>query len=155
MTYLLDTNAFSSLMKGDPTVVGRLRAIAKPNVSIPQPVLAEVAYGPLLAAARGVVTINSSAGMQALREGKRVVALGTALYDLPGLTWQHGLDHFWTAATAPDMALVDALRRVLAAHCLVRGGFFDEDQISAAVAAAVERMTVRHAASAPSQLAQG
>ena len=117
--------------------------------------LAEVAYGPLLAAARGVVTINSTAGMQALREGKRVVALGTALYDLPGLTWQHGLDHFWTAATAPDMALVDALRRVLAAHCLVRGGFFDEDQISAAVAAAVERMTVRHAASAPSQLAQG
>ena len=45
MTYLLDTNAFSSLMKGDPTVVGRLRAIAKPNVSIPQPVLAEIAYG--------------------------------------------------------------------------------------------------------------
>lgn len=117
--------------------------------------LAEVAYGPLLAAARGVVTINSTAGMQALREGKRVIALGTAIYDLPGLTWQHGLDRFWTEATAPDMALVDALRRVLAAHCLVRGGFFDEDQISAAVAAAVERMTVRHAASAPSQLAQG
>lgn len=117
--------------------------------------LAEVAYGPLLAAARGVVTVNSTAGLQALREGKRVIALGTAVYDLPGLTWQHGLDRFWVEATAPDMALVDAIRRVLAAHCLIRGGFFDEDQISTAVEAAIERMTMRHAASAPSQLARG
>lgn len=45
MTYLLDTNAFSALMKGNPAVVARLRAVAKQNVSIPQPVLAEVAYG--------------------------------------------------------------------------------------------------------------
>lgn len=117
--------------------------------------LAEVAYTPLLAAARGVITVNSTAGIQALREGKRVVTLGTAVYDLPGLTFQDGLDRFWTEAEAPDMDLVDALRRVLAAHCLIRGGLFDETQMRVAVDAAVERMTVRRAASAPSQLAKG
>lgn len=117
--------------------------------------LAEVAYTPLLAAARGVVTVNSTAGLQALREGKRVITLGTAVYDVPGLTWQYGLDRFWTEATPPDMELVDALRRVLAAHCLVRGGLFDETQMRVAVDAAVERMTLRQAASAPSQLAKG
>ena len=117
--------------------------------------LAEVAYTPLLAAARGVITINSTAGLQALREGKRVIALGTAVYDLPGLTWQKGLDRFWTEAAPPDMELVDSLRRVLAAHCLIRGGLFDETQMRVAVDAAVERMTVRRLASAPSQLAQG
>ena len=117
--------------------------------------LSEVAYTPLLAASRGVVTVNSTAGLQALREGKPVVTLGTAIYDLPGLTWQKGLDSFWIEATPPDMTLVDALRRVLAAHCLIRGGFFGEEQIRVGIECAVERMTVREAASTPSQLAQG
>lgn len=131
------------------------RAAARHGVAARVHHLAEVAYGPLLAASRGVVTVNSTAGLQALREGKRVITLGTAIYDLPGLTWQRGLDSFWTEATLPDMALVDALRRVLAAHCLIRGGFFDEEQIRVAIDNAVERMTVRHAASTPSQLAKG
>ena len=34
----------------------------------------------------------------------------------------------------------DALRRVLAAHCLIRGGFFSEDGITEAVANAVRRI---------------
>jgi capsular polysaccharide export protein len=42
----------------------------------------------VLAPAAGVVTVNSTAGLQALREGKPVVALGRALYDMPGLTFQ-------------------------------------------------------------------
>lgn len=130
-------------------------AAARHRVSRRVHYLVEVAYGPLLEAARGVVTVNSTAGMQALRDGKRVVALGTAIYDIPGATFQHGLDRFWTEATTPDMTLVDAMRRVLAAHCMVRGGFFDEDQINAAIESAVERMTVRHNASAPAQLARG
>jgi tRNA(fMet)-specific endonuclease VapC len=43
--YVLDTNAVSALMKGDPRLVGRLRAINKGDAAIPQPVLAEIAYG--------------------------------------------------------------------------------------------------------------
>ncbi|MEO3470238.1 capsular biosynthesis protein [Roseomonas sp. CAU 1739] len=102
--------------------------------------LPELPFGPVLASATGVVTVNSTAGLQSLREGKPVVALGAAIYDLPGLTFQHGLDRFWTEASPPDPALVDALRRVLAAHCLIRGGFFSEDGISEAVGHAVARL---------------
>ncbi|MBB5689398.1 capsule polysaccharide modification protein KpsS [Roseomonas alkaliterrae] len=102
--------------------------------------LPELPFGPVLAPAAGVVTINSTAGLQALREGKPVVVLGRAHYDMPGLTFQGGLDRFWTAAAPPDPALVDALRRVLAAHCLIRGGFFSEAGIAEAVANAVARL---------------
>jgi tRNA(fMet)-specific endonuclease VapC len=43
--YLLDTNAVSALMKGVPAVVDRLQAIPRAEVAVPQPVLAEIAYG--------------------------------------------------------------------------------------------------------------
>ena len=101
--------------------------------------LPELPFGPVLAPASGVVTVNSTAGLQSLREGKPLIALGTALYDMPGLTFQHGLDRFWTEATPPDPRLVEALRRVLAAHALIRGGFFSEEGISEAVGHAVAR----------------
>lgn len=45
MTYVLDTNAVSALMKGTPVVVDRLAALAPADVAIPQPVLAEIAFG--------------------------------------------------------------------------------------------------------------
>lgn len=102
--------------------------------------LPELPFGPVLAPAVGVVTVNSTAGLQALREGKRVIALGKALYDIPGLTFQYGLDRFWTQAAPPDVALVDALRRVLAAYCLIRGGFFSEAGITEAVGHAIARL---------------
>jgi capsular polysaccharide export protein len=102
--------------------------------------LPELPFGPVLAPAHGVVTVNSTAGLQSLREGKPLIALGEALYDMPGLTFRHGLDRFWTEAAPPDPALVDALRRVLAAHALIRGGFFSEDGIAEAVGHAVARL---------------
>ncbi|HEY1534794.1 MAG TPA: PIN domain-containing protein [Polyangiaceae bacterium] len=41
----MDTNAVSALMKGDPNVLERLRRVAPADVSMPQPVVAEIAYG--------------------------------------------------------------------------------------------------------------
>jgi tRNA(fMet)-specific endonuclease VapC len=43
--YVLDTNAVSALMKGDQRVVARLRSANREDISIPQPVIAEIAYG--------------------------------------------------------------------------------------------------------------
>ncbi len=43
--YVLDTNAVSALMKGTAAVVERLAATAPADVSVPQPVLAEIAFG--------------------------------------------------------------------------------------------------------------
>ena len=45
MTYVLDTNAVSALMRGSAAVVERLAATAPAEVAVPQPVLAELAYG--------------------------------------------------------------------------------------------------------------
>ena len=43
--YVLDTNAVSALMKGTAAVVERLAASAPADVAVPQPVLAEIAFG--------------------------------------------------------------------------------------------------------------
>ena len=45
MTFILDTNAVSALMKGSAAVVDRLAATEPAQVAIPQPVLAEIASG--------------------------------------------------------------------------------------------------------------
>ena len=45
MTYVLDTNAVSALMKGGAAVVERLAATEPAEVTVPQPVLAEIAFG--------------------------------------------------------------------------------------------------------------
>ena len=45
MRYVLDTNVISALMKGDPTVVEHLKGLARGDVVMPQPVIAEIEYG--------------------------------------------------------------------------------------------------------------
>jgi len=45
VTYALDTNAVSALMKGNAAVVERLAATEPAGVTVPQPVLAEIAFG--------------------------------------------------------------------------------------------------------------
>lgn len=45
MRYVLDTNAVSALMRGDPKVLARLKEVARTDVCVPQPVLAEISYG--------------------------------------------------------------------------------------------------------------
>ena len=45
MKYVLDTNAVSALMKGDARVIQRLKQAGKTDVGVPQPALAEIAYG--------------------------------------------------------------------------------------------------------------
>jgi tRNA(fMet)-specific endonuclease VapC len=45
VTYVLDTNAVSALMKGNAAVVERLAATEPAGVTVPQPVLAEIASG--------------------------------------------------------------------------------------------------------------
>jgi tRNA(fMet)-specific endonuclease VapC len=42
---ILDTNVVSALMKGEPSIVARLADTRPLDVSVPQPVLAEIAYG--------------------------------------------------------------------------------------------------------------
>lgn len=97
--------------------------------------------GTLLEHARGTITINSTVGMHALVSGGPLKTLGTALFDIEGLTHQGSLDTFWTSPTQPDMELVDALVRALAGTIQVRGDFFSREGRKAAMEVFVERLT--------------
>ncbi len=99
----------------------------------------------LLDRSQAVITVNSTVGGEALARGLPVIALGKAVYDIPGLTFQGELDDFWHAATPPDAELFDAFRRVLIDRCLIPGSFFNEDGLRLAVDAAVERLEAAYA----------
>jgi capsular polysaccharide export protein len=94
--------------------------------------------------ARGMVTINSTSGTLGLAKGLPVVVLGNAIYDMPEMTHQGGLDSFWTDPAAPDMAVFAAFRRVLIDRCLIPGGFFSKEAIDKVVKHAVARFEGRH-----------
>lgn len=64
MKYVLDTYTFSALMKGDAAVVNRLASAGRTNVAVPQPVLAEIAYGiARLPASRRRAMLTDRAGL--------------------------------------------------------------------------------------------
>lgn len=94
----------------------------------------------LIAGARGVVIVNSTVGMLSLELGCPTLATGTAIYNMPGLTHQGGLDTFWTDPTAPDMGLMADFRRVVLHRTQVNGGFFAREAIERAVAGTVPRI---------------
>jgi len=88
----------------------------------------------------GVVVVNSTSATFALASRVPVMALGKAVYALPGITHQGRLDDFWIRPQAPDPSLYDAFQRVLHAQCLVRGGLASESATRILVRNAVERL---------------
>lgn len=96
--------------------------------------------GRLLSRARGAVMINSTVGMHALIAGCPVKILGTAVFDISGLTHQGNLHSFWQAPVQPDRSLVEALVRAMAGTIQVRGDFFSRAGQDAAIATFMERI---------------
>ncbi len=87
-----------------------------------------------------VVTINSTVGMTALTLLRPVMALGQAVYNLPGLTYRGPLNSFWLAAQPPDTALINALRTILVAEFLIEGDFFSSHGRNIAARNAITRL---------------
>lgn len=100
----------------------------------------------LLSRCEGVVIANSTSGLSALHHRKPVKALGRALFDIPGLTFQGPLDRFWTEKPAPDLDLFLAFRRVVLARAQINGSFFTPAGMDLAVKGAVAKMSVASAA---------
>ena len=94
----------------------------------------------MLKAARGLVTVNSTATSRALSLNKPVKLLGQGVFDVPGLAYQGGLDAFWREAQPPDRALRDAFFALLCAAFMVRGVYYGRPGLDAAVAATAERL---------------
>ncbi|HZV57150.1 MAG TPA: capsular biosynthesis protein [Sphingobium sp.] len=106
----------------------------------------------LAARTRGMVTVNSTSATLSLAAGVPTIALGKAVYNLPGITHQGRLDDFWLRPQAPDSATFDAFRRVLYDRCLIYGGLASQSAVQTLVESAIERLAgdrVSHWASAP------
>ena len=80
----------------------------------------------LLDHAQGVVVVNSTVGLQALRHGTPTKALGAAVYNLQGLCFQGDLKDFWTSAPSarPDPQLLVRFVRYLKNVNQINGSFY-------------------------------
>lgn len=96
---------------------------------------------PLIDAARGLVTVNSTSGTLAMTKGVPVKVLGTAVYDIRGICDQQPLAGFWSDPAAPDADLFDAFQRVLVDRCLYHGAFLSLTGTDLLVEKISERLT--------------
>lgn len=76
--------------------------------------------------ARGVVVVNSTVGLQALRHGTPTKAMGSAVYNMQGLCFQGSLDEFWIGASEarPDATLLRRFVRYLKNVNQINGSFY-------------------------------
>ncbi|MFN7220943.1 MAG: DUF6716 putative glycosyltransferase, partial [Burkholderiales bacterium] len=86
----------------------------------------------LLTKARGLLTVNSTAGLQSIEHGCPTMTLGDAVYDVEGLTYQGDLADFWQRAEKPDPEFAAAYLRLLLAMLHVRGGYYTPESVAAA-----------------------
>jgi len=94
----------------------------------------------MLAHARGMVTVNSTAGIEAIMADCPTKTLTPAIYDIVGLTDDQELDGFWTTPKRPDKALLEAFIRALTGTVQVRGTIYSNDGLTAAVANMADRI---------------
>lgn len=87
----------------------------------------------LMHRARGIVTVNSTVGTTSLGQGLPVIALGTAIYNMPGLTFQGPLDAFWRDAAPPDAELFRCYRNTVIYATQANGGYYSAHARSLAV----------------------
>ena len=95
----------------------------------------------MIAGSAGVVTINSTVGIRALQLNCPVMALGLAIYRVQGLTYQGELDGYWTSAQRPDPVLAANFIAALCHTLQIRGVFYAEPGLSAAVEEAARRLS--------------
>ena len=95
----------------------------------------------LLIHAQGTITLNSTVGYVALEQGCPTLCLGDPQYNLPGLTDQQDLAHFWEGPVAPVAELFQSFKRVVVYTTQVHGGFYCPPSIALAVQGSCERLT--------------
>lgn len=78
----------------------------------------------LLDNTRGVITINSTVGLQALHHGAPVITLGESVYSMPGLVYGGPLASFWEDPGTVDQALYLRFRHHLIAHTQLNASFY-------------------------------
>lgn len=73
----------------------------------------------------GTITINSTVGLSSLLHGTPTIAMGTAIYDIEGLTCKDmALDDFWQHYKNPDKTLFNKFRNYVIEHTQLNGNFY-------------------------------
>jgi capsule polysaccharide modification protein KpsS len=78
----------------------------------------------VLSHTRGMVTVNSTTGLQALHHGKPVITLGECVYDIEGLVYGGTLDAFWRDPGSVDMQLFYRFRHHLIEQSQLNASFY-------------------------------
>ena len=78
----------------------------------------------LLRNALGAVVINSTVGMSSLHHNTPVKVMGTAVYDIAGLTHQRNLDTFWRDHKGIDRKLYRRFRDYIIQYTQINGSFY-------------------------------
>ncbi len=94
-------------------------------------------------ASLGMVTVNSTAGLVSLDQNKPTIAIGKAIYDIPGISHGGELDSFWHDPAPPDSNLYSAFRRVLVHKTQINGCFDTRKGIRLALPTAIGRLMGR------------
>jgi len=97
----------------------------------------------LLKKAKGMVLVNSTSGYSALQQGCPLIALGTAIFNCPGLTFQAGLDRFWTEAQPADPVLYQRFKHIVIAQTQINGDFYSKDGMRLAVQGSLAAMHIQ------------
>lgn len=78
----------------------------------------------LLQRCSGLVTVNSTTGLQALYHRVPVIALGRCFYAKPGLTYQGSLDTFWSNSQPVDTRTFTRFRNSLIYASQINSSFY-------------------------------
>ena len=111
MKFVLDTNTVSALMRGDESVVERIARVRPDEVAVPQPVIAEIAYG--------VERLPSSKRREWLEARFARVA-----DELPRVNWSDMVSHAYgriKAALERKGSRIEDFDAAIAAHALAHG----------------------------------
>lgn len=110
--------------------------------------------GLLLNHSKGLITINSTAGISALFHNVPILAFGDALYSAPGLAQQVGgpedIDQFWLQAQPADQQLASGFLIWLRENALINGSFYVRQVRKDAALAVVSRF--KDALSKPAEI---
>ncbi|WP_455287323.1 capsule biosynthesis protein [Cupriavidus necator] len=83
----------------------------------------------LLHRCSGLVTVNSTTGLQALYHRVPVIALGRCFYAKPGITYQGSLDSFWSESPPVDTRAFTRFRNGLIHASQVNSSFYADKAV--------------------------
>ncbi len=91
--------------------------------------------------ATGLITINSTSGLHAIKAACPTKVLGIAVYDINGLTSMQPIDEFWQSPQKPNSALYEALEKTLTNSIQIKGNLYTQKGKQAASRGIIEQVT--------------